>query len=120
MEKTRVSKGENYWYIDEFGRVQSCTDNYEPYPSLVRFKTGNYFLTKEEAKSMAHKLNAVLKGADVIETPSEEEISKQATDIAWNRQDDYYDEEGNVIQCYGECYDSAKDMYKWLKSKIVK
>lgn len=119
MNKTRVPRGGVYWYLDcDVTAMASIETGHEVCES--RFKVGNYFTTRNSALAMARKLRAVLKGADVIEMPSEEEVSQQATNIAWNRQDEYYDEEGNVIQCYGECYDSAKDMYKWLKSKIVK
>ena len=70
MEKTRVPKGEKYWFINCFGEVVSTTeqgiiDNY------YRFNVGNYFHTKEEANTMTRKLRAVLKGTDVIEISSE-------------------------------------------------
>lgn len=102
------------------GFVVNCKIDEGSSDDNVRFDIGNYFIVKEEALSMARKLRAVLAGADVIEMPSEVEMSQQAVDIAWKRQDDYYYKNGESVFCYGECYDSASDMYYWLKSKIIK
>ena len=106
MEKTRVNKGEKYWYIDEFGRVESCTDEYKPYPSLVRFKKGNYFRTQKGAESTACKFRALLKGAEMIEA------SKAV--LAFN---DFLAKlkEDRVID-----YDEGVKYMKEFQSKIVK
>lgn len=123
MEKKRAKKGDRYWFIfctKGSGFVVNCKIEEGSSDDNVRFDIGNYFIVKEEALSMARKLRAVLAGADVIEMPSEVEMSQQAVDIAWKRQDDYYYKNGESVFCYGECYDSASDMYYWLKSKIIK
>jgi hypothetical protein len=77
----RVKKGERYWFIsDRFEVCFSIEDN-SPI-SDKHFETNNYFHTREEAEACARKLHAVLKGADVIEMPSEEEIEISAIDAA--------------------------------------
>lgn len=81
-KKQRVKKGETYWFITSLLDVQQnwdwCT-NIE----RNRFERGNYFNTKEEADAMVSKLRAVLKGADVIEMPSEDEIYQWVLDASW-------------------------------------
>lgn len=104
MEKTRVNKGEKYWYIDEFGRVESCTDEYKPYPCLVRFKKGNYFRTEVEAESMACKFRALLKGAEMIE------VTKAV--LAFNGFLTYLKENGVLS------YEKACEYMKEFQSKI--
>lgn len=118
-KKQRVPKGEKLWFIDYFGDI---THIYEDYGAFVTnlYDAGNYFHTEEEAESMITKLRAVLKGANVIEMPSEEELEHKATDIAMERKDEFFDEAGELVLCFGECYDAAADMVKFLKSKIVK
>lgn len=76
MEKTRVPKGEHYYYINVFGEVVVDLD-YRIDIDNQKYKNGNYFLDKESAESMARKLRAVLAGADVIEMPSEDEIKER-------------------------------------------
>ena len=66
MEKTRVPKGEKYWFINCFGEVVSTLEG-GIIDNTKRFEIGNYFATEEEAESMARKLRAVLKGAEAIE-----------------------------------------------------
>ena len=78
MEKTRVPKGEKYWYIASsfFAGDFYVTYGVDFYEDIQdgRFALGNYFHTKEEAEAMARKLRAVLNGAEVIEKPVEKEI----------------------------------------------
>lgn len=80
MEKTRVTKGEYYWWIDSYEFqphfAQETTQDDYLGQSDERYEVGNYFNSFFEAESMANKLRAVLKGAEVIEMPSEEEIQK--------------------------------------------
>lgn len=84
MKKTRVNKGEKYWFINSFGEVVSKTES-GVIDDAKRFEAGNYFSTKEEAESMANKLRAVLDGADVIEMPSEEEGQPQTAEEWYDR-----------------------------------
>lgn len=78
-ERTRVPKGEKYWFL-AYDSIRDKGINVLPSEEeccivdFNRCELGNYFHTKEEAESMARKLRAVLKGADVIEVPSEEEV----------------------------------------------
>ena len=113
MEKTRVPEGEKYWYIlltyegvevNYKSESLSCFDK-------ERFHNDNYFATKESAETTARKLRAVLKGADVIEMPSEEEIEKEAVSIAMNICGDDY---------WRDCEEAVHKATDWLKSKIVK
>lgn len=119
MEKTRVSKGENYWCIDRGLDVGANTD-VNNYFDEVMFRVGNYFHTKEEAESVARKLRAVLKGADVIEMPSEEEIEDaMKTSVT---------ESIMCVAPYESFTPKATDLLEcawlkgaeWVKSKIVK
>lgn len=105
MEKTRVPKGERYWFIAHLGYVFSEIDtNHQT--DKIRFEVGNYFHSREDGEFVAKKLRAVLKGAEVIEMPSEEEI-KQASYDCTNGYDD--DQIPGFIEGV-----------KYLKSKIVK
>lgn len=113
MEKTRVPKGEKYWYIyDRFEVAFSIEDN-SPI-SNKHFETNNYFHTQEEAESMASKLRAVLKGADVLEMPSEEDITEKIFSSA-----------GEIVGrdreiTVSDCMKTAKAVVRWLIDKIVK
>lgn len=104
MEKTRVKKGEKFWFIDLNFEVclLSHSDQREPTDDWL-YDSGNYFATLEEAEAVARKLRAVLNGADVIEMPSEEEIEKRR--VFWDHTD--------ARTGFGDCL-------RWLKSKIVK
>lgn len=65
--RTRVKKGEKYHFIDDCGFIGTEEDNRELQDDL-RYEIGNYIpFGDEEAESMARKIRAVLKGADVIE-----------------------------------------------------
>lgn len=111
MEKTRVKKGDEYWYV-HFGlegvSVFSAID-FGDEAANFRFECGNYSHTKEEAESMARKLRAVLKGAEVVEMPSEEEF-KENKPLKYNASIDYL-----VGKNFGwwSCVN-------YIKSKIVK
>lgn len=75
MEKTRVPKGEKYWYVvnDCDGVDIECAyDNYL-YSDKALFDIGNYFHTAAEAEAMVHKIRVVLKGAEVY---TQEEITE--------------------------------------------
>lgn len=123
MKKTRVSKGEKYWYIvsDFFAGDFYTTRGVDFYEDIQdgRFAMGNYFRTKEEAESMAKKLRAVLNGAEVIEMPSEYDIDDVANNL---------DSEPCCLhEIKEECITKnhaymAGFLYgvKWIISKIVK
>lgn len=104
----RVKKGEKYWYI-HLGDFNPCAlwdwEDDSMYAN-GRYDNHNYFHTEEEAESMAEKISKVLKGADVIEMPREEEIKQAAYDCTNGYDDD---------QIPG-----FKEGVEWLKSKIVK
>lgn len=119
MEKTRKQIGEKLWFIDYFLDITSIHEDNGAFVSGL-YETANYFQSREEAEAMVKKFRAVLAGADVIEMPSEEELEHKATDIAMERKDEFFDEAGELVLCFGECYDAAADMVKFLKSKIVK
>lgn len=104
----RVNKGEKYWFIDPNLRVRYTIDT-NLFVDDDFFTIGNYFHTEEEAEAMAHKLRAVLKGADVIEMPSERDIKAVAIRHC-----------GPLAQWSGSTVDAFIDCAEWLKSKIVK
>lgn len=118
----RVNKGEKYWilYMDRFGIYPiKHRDTRHQHDDLF-FATGNYFNTEEEAEAMAEKIRKVLKGADVIEMPSEKEIEDAMNTSVT--------ESIMSISPYGEFTLRATDLLEcawlkgaeWLKSKIVK
>lgn len=56
-------KDNNYWYIDDFGRIQfssEIVDEIEGHPNnwMARKLFGNYFGTREEAEKAVEKLKA--------------------------------------------------------------
>lgn len=106
----RVKTGYLYWYITIYGEVE-CDYECDSVGDFKCFSSGNYFHTKEEAEAMAKKLCAVLKGADVIEMPSEEEFYKVAPSTdklgGWSL------ENSRQVRGFQDCWD-------WLKSKIIK
>jgi hypothetical protein len=56
-------KDNNYWYIDDFGRIQFSSevlDEVEGHPNnwMARKLFGNYFETREEAEEAVEKLKA--------------------------------------------------------------
>ncbi len=110
MEKKRVKKGENYWYI--YSRTLEVKEVRERGDSIdgIYYEHNNYFQTQAEAEAMARKIRAVLNGANVIEMPSEEEM-KEAKPTFSTDYDPYYAE---LIR------DGFKMCYYWLKSKIKK
>lgn len=77
MEKTRVPKGEKFWYIQINGYevaihwLPECQAN--KWFADRCFDCGNYFHTKEEAEAMTQKLRAALNGVEVIEMSDENE-----------------------------------------------
>lgn len=74
MEKTRVHKGEGYWFIFRTkggGFVVNYKIEEGSSDDDARFDIGNYFVVRDEALFMARKLRAVLKGAKVIEQNEE-------------------------------------------------
>ena len=118
MEKTRVKKGEKYWYIDIDYEIDSTIEALTGINNRM-FESGNYFSNYSEAEACAEKIRKVLKGADVIEMPSEEKIKAKIEYIAEKYQISYH-EEDDIVVSFGECYESAEYMFNWLKSKIVK
>lgn len=69
------------------------------------------FPTKEEADSLSRKINAVLNGADVIETLNERSIESYAKAMADNFAGKGKGKEFKAGICIG---------VEWLKSKIIK
>lgn len=66
-----MPKGKYYWWIRIYEGIDVCADmDWRRKFSTKNYSDGNYFYTKEEAESIANKLRAVLKGADVIEMPN--------------------------------------------------
>lgn len=115
MEKTRVPRGDWYWFIFRTkggGFVVNCKIEEGSSDDNARFDIGNYFIVKEEAKSMARKLRAVLKGAEAIEMPSEDEIIIKASNAIKGNDLSFIDENTRFKMAYG--------LLKWLCSKIVK
>lgn len=110
----RVNKGEKYWLIHIMWNRIYVTDITDMHYECDRdnWNQGNYFNTKEEAEAVARKIKAVLKGADVIEMPSEEEINNDATYYG-------YAVAGGCIE-RGYIQDAFEAGAEWLKSKIVK
>lgn len=110
----RVKKGDKYWFINHEGMV--IVDEDERWVGDDRcYECGNYFTSRESAEAMAKKLRAVLKGADVIEMPSEEEINEKASELYPSQYNEYagmYEVPSEKLG-FGDCID-------WLKSKIVK
>lgn len=117
----RVKKGEKYWFIasDFFADDFYITYGVDFYEDIQdgRFALGNYFHTKEEAEAMAKKLRAVLKGADVIEMPSAEEINKQGIEFISDLHGRLYNATSEEMCLQLITYNACG---KWLKSKIVK
>lgn len=108
---TRVKKGEPYWFVDIDGRAWDRYERNEVMDSVL-FDTGNYFHTKEEAERMCKKFLAILKGADVIQIPSEEEIIIKASTAVKGNDLSFVDENTRFNVAYG--------LLKWFESKIVK
>lgn len=121
----RVKIGELYFFI----KANDYLDFTTGYEVDVRnkqndddFEKGNYFLTNDDAVSAIMKLRAVLKGADVIEMPSEEEMQTLETkDIVMAEflEESYKD--SDVIMhgrhAYWKGWNAAT---RWIKSKIIK
>lgn len=108
MEKEqRVPKGEKYFYVNEIGNVSEWPDTGGEFATM-HFFSGNYFPDRESAEAMAEKLRAVLKGADVIEMPSEEEIKERLDMIIPHNPCAPFVVEG-----------ICKHLVGWLKSKKV-
>lgn len=109
----RVKKGEKYWslvYTSRDGFVALCYADTDIEGDILDFERGNYFADRESAEKMARKLSAVLKGADVIEMPSEEEIRKHYAEMMINNPD-YH------LRTSADVHINVVD---WFKSKIVK
>lgn len=123
MEKTRVKKGEKYWIITQIGFdycVIPVISGENKDLDDDAYNKGNYFHTKEEAEAMVRKLRAVLKGAEVIEIPSEEEIKEKASDIAFTEEPYCENDLGELEYGISNMSDSAIKMSNWLKSKTIK
>lgn len=106
----RVNKGEEYWFIDKDGEILCRYESYSCQDDMM-FNYNNYFHTREEAKPMAEKFCKVLKGADVIEMPSEKECEEES-----NKQRQNYNpmpDEADYVGGFG-------DAIEFLRSKIVK
>lgn len=107
-KKQRVLKGDRYWRIWAMDNRFEIRDSIDDYGDICNrmFEMGNYFHSEEEAKSVVKKFRAVLKGANVIEMPSKEEIEESMPELVTN--DDFWAKLG-----WRKCYE-------YLKSKIVK
>lgn len=117
MEKTRVDLYKRYYFLYFSrldGRVQVAvrhdTRNSEDY---ARFKSGNYYASEKKAHSLARKINAVLEGADAIETPESNEVDMIQREIGLEVGGE--DEELVEAASLG-----AIRMINWLIDKIVK
>lgn len=99
MSMERVKKGRKYYYIDDRMFILECIETGSPIDD-ARYKVGNYFHSPHKLSDMSFKLEKVLKGADVIEMPSEEEINHQSE-----------------LYTYPPLFKAA---INWLESKIVK
>jgi len=113
----RVKKGEKYYVLlmDKFGIYPLGHRDYRQQSDELLFEAGNYFYTKEEAEAMAHKLRAVLKGAEVIEMPSEEEVMESCKEII-----NMCNEEGFPVFNEDDFTAGWNHCYYNLKGKIVK
>lgn len=60
-KRWRAEKGEYYYYINSFLRVDKCRDDYDC-DDDNSYNIGIYFRTEEEAQEMADKFKAMLKG----------------------------------------------------------
>ena len=111
----RVKKGCHYFWIDyrDGFRIHADTD-WRQECSTTRFEKGNYFLSTDEAEKVVSKLRAVLKGADVIEMPSEEDFYNE--EFKTNHY--FFAKDGAAV--VGAHQIGFKHCYDWLKSKIVK
>lgn len=107
----RVRKGERYWYLRGNLEVAPAEETDSIFDRSAYLNL-DYFHTKEEAESMLKKLRAVLKGADVIEMPSEEEIAEKINECGFRIGKELTDV---IIASAG-----ALEMANYLKSKIVK
>ena len=114
METKRVGWGKEYYFINTNFEVEFDYD-YRASPDNLKFDNNNYFTAKEKAESMAHKLRAVLAGADVIEMPSEEEIVDAAEEHV-----EACDEEGYPYADDEDAKAAFRNGVAWLKSKIIK
>lgn len=86
----RVMKGEEYYTINICGVIESHVELYMSFDNSC-YESGNYFITSEQALAMIEKLKKVLKGADVIEMPSEEDASFESAyllDLSGHEGDD--------------------------------
>lgn len=116
--KTRVSENEEFWHI----RCNDWAFFAESHPECRAnkplsdpcFERGNYFASRAEADAMIAKLNAVLKGADVIEIPSEEDAEFESNKLLGLSG---HDEDEFTEKAY---LDGFADCLHWLKSKIAK
>lgn len=113
----RVKKGEKYWYIDLEGDWCTYWDIEDYLSSDDLIAIGNYYHTEEQAESVVRKLRAVLKGADVIEMPSEEEINKQGIEFISDLHGRLYNATSEEMCLQLITYNACGN---WLKSKIVK
>ena len=108
----RLNKNEKFWFIDfENMSVTFDFDDYESW-SNIKNTLGNYFHTEEQAETMARKVRAVLKGADVIEMSSKEEICNQCQ-REWVANDGIVGD-GRIFN------DIVMTAYSIIKSKTVK
>lgn len=117
----RVKRGERYWVVYLIGdKCKTCMmiagQNSPATPTYDSdcFQFGNYFSSEASAEAMAEKIRKVLKGADVIEMPSEDDIA-----------DKIYNTSGEVVGREGEisvshCIRTAKIVVEWLKSKCIR
>lgn len=109
----RVKKGERYWFINSFGEAVSKIES-GIVDDVKRFEKDNYFYTKEEAESMVERIRKVLKGADVIEMPSKEDVYNEE----FKTNPYLFCEDGAAV--VGAHQGGFNHCFEWLKSKIVK
>ena len=113
ITKEKVADGKLFFAIDGAGNICPIIQSEHNNSDLLN-NIGNYFYTSKEAETMAKKLRAVLNGAEVIEMPSDEEISKENFSSAHKM--DIDDGETPNSGLYNIGWGNAVE---WLKSKII-
>lgn len=114
----RVKEGEVYWYIDFSGiwYVDYLTDLGDE-DNITHYITGNYFHTKEEAESMIYKFKAVLKGAEMIEMPSDIDEALQFGDTEQEMKRKINEKGKDRINEFAYGWNACRN---FMESKIVK
>lgn len=118
-----LQRDPSYWFLTETPRWNWEAYVYrikpeQPKPKYRPFKNIDeaFQATKERkegAEAMVEKIRKVLNGADVIEMPSEEDI----TENIFNTTGDVVGREGEITVSH--CMKTTRIVVEWIKSKIV-